>query len=760
MAFYEIKEFIQGLKAGKSKGSLDDYGGLDKATLRKMYYTMVLARRIELEEKILLRKGLCKFFIGCGGKELVDVVAAQALRGSDPFIGYYRNKAFDLFRGVSIKEKMLEAVGDPRSGATGGMLQPSHSSYPDLAILPQASPTGSHAMEAAGLGDAIKNPTPIDGDISGLPQGRFAPDSIVFCAIGEGATSSTEFGRAVFYSTFNHTPNIFGIYNCGWAIATSVREQFPDGNPTSCYIGMQKYGLLIEDFDGTDIKETIAYFKKMVEYTRSGCGPVIANIHVVRLESHSGSDDQSHYMEHDEQIYHIDNDPLRKTARGLIDDGLFSSQELVAIFDEIDGNVRKVSSDVVADMRPKSAADVLTKVYSYNKEAASQTWDQLVKERGGIRESKYREFHKNGFFDSETLPEQLPPMTLRRAINYALFDLFMMSRDTLLFGEDVADFPKEIFEKGSAVTNSLRGKGGVFLVTQNLQRAFGMDRVFNTPLDEAGILGRAVGHSYQGRVPFPEIQFIDYISPGYQQLKDRIASTYQRSNAKVKLPMVIRTTYGGYKHGAGSMWHSEANLGAFINIPGLIVAIPSNAADAVGLLRSAFVGTNPVLFCEAVALYNRRDWEGYNILAKYPSLEQLIPFGQACVYNKDARDLAIISYGITLPMSLKASEIISENGIKARVIDLRTVKPFDWETISSAVKECSRVLIVSEDRFHGGVAATISAYISNNLFDYLDAPVRIMTAQDCRVAYGLDGDAICLPQTADVVKAAKELTEY
>ncbi|UCD93479.1 MAG: hypothetical protein JSU69_06815, partial [Candidatus Zixiibacteriota bacterium] len=422
--------------------------------------------------------------------------------------------------------------------------------------------------------------------------------------------------------------------------------------------------------------------------------------------------------------------------------------------------VHRVSTEVTADIRLKTPADVLGKAYSYNAVSAQYKWQKLVDEKRDYRLEKYKEFHKKGIFDTDEPPENQPPMTLRIAINYSLFDFFILSDDTLLFGEDVADFPKETFEKGEDVISKLKGKGGVFLATRNLQRAFGPKRVFNTPLDEAGILGRAIGHAYQGRMPFPEIQFIDYMSPGYQQLKDRIATAYQRSNAKVRLPMIIRTSYGGYKQGAGAMWHSEANLGAFINIPGLHVLIPSNAADAAGLLRTAFVCGDPVLHCEAVALYNRRDWEGYNILAKYPPLEESIPFGRARVYNKEATDQVIISYGIQLPMSLKAAEILSEKGINARVLDLRTVKPIDWESIGEAIRDCSRVLIVSEDRYYGGVGPTISAHISEHYFDCLDAPVRVLHAQDCRVAYGLDGDAICLPQTVDVITAATELAGY
>jgi 2-oxoisovalerate dehydrogenase E1 component len=760
MAYFEIRDWIKELQPGKgNKKALSEYGGIDKPTLEKMHRTMVLARRVELEEKILLRKGLSRFFIGCGGKELIDVVAANYLGPTEPFVGYYRNKAFNIFRGVTIKEQILEAVGDVRATANGGMLQHAHSNYPELGILPQASPAGSHALEAAGVGEAIKCPVSIDGAL-GIKGGRFSKDSLVYCTIGEGSTSSPEFHRAVFYSVYNKTPNLFSIYNCGWAISTSVNEQFPEGNPTTPFEGFKRFGLLIENFDGTEIKESIRVMKKLIDYVRSGKGPAICNINVTREDSHSGSDDQTHYMDPELQSYHIENDPLRKTAKHLIDDGIFTPKELAAFYDEYDKEVAAVSAEVTADIHYKKPDDVLTKVYSYNKDKAFDRWYKLVKEKGEIRQEKYREFHKKGFFPTEELPENQPPMTMRTAINYTLFDIFMMTDDVILFGEDVADFAREYFEKGEEAMSKLKGKGGVFLTTKNLQRAFGPDRTYNTQLDEAGILGRAVGHSYQGRVPSPEIQFIDYMSPGYQQLKDRIATTYQRSNASVRMPMVIRTSYGGYKQGAGAMWHSEANLGTYINIPGLHVVIPSNAADTAGLMRTAFVCGDPVLFCEAVALYNRRDWDGYNIMAKYPPLDKLIPFGEAEVYNKDADDIGIISYGITLPICLRVMEQLAEKNISARVIDLRTVKPIDWETINVTVEQCSRILVVSEDRFYGGVGPTIAGYIGDRLFDYLDAPVRIITSKDARVAYGDDGDRICIPQQGDILQAAVELAEY
>jgi 2-oxoisovalerate dehydrogenase E1 component len=447
-------------------------------------------------------------------------------------------------------------------------------------------------------------------------------------------------------------------------------------------------------------------------------------------------------------------------AAELVNDGICTSEELASLFDAIDHEVKTVSDLVSADYQPKTADDMLSKVYYYKHDAAEERWQKLLKERGALRAQRYKEYYGKGYFESPEIPENLPPMTLRKAVNYSLFDIFLLSDDAILLGEDVADFARETYDKGPEVISKLKGKGGVFLVTRNLQRAFGPERVFNTQLDEAGILGRALGHAYQGRVPFPEIQFIDYMSPGYQQLKDRIATTYQRSNTRYRVPMVIRTSYGGYKQGAGAMWHSEANLGTYINIPGLHVAIPANAADAAGLMRTAFVSGDPVLFCEAVALYNRNDWDGYKILEKYPPIEQLIPFGKARVFDETAKDIVIISYGITLPMTLRAAGILREKGIEARVIDLRTVKPIDWNAIDEAVKDCAKVMVVSEDRFHGGVGPTIAAYISNSLFDYLDGPVRLLTAQDARVSYGAEGDEICLPQISKIVDMAEGLVNY
>ena len=736
---------------------LKEYSGKTPTQLKHMLKSMLTARRVEREEKLLLRKGYNRFFIGCGGKELIDVCLSDTLDPTDPFLGYYRNKAFDLHRGSSLWEKMLEAIGDARS-QVGGLQIPAHPSYPQFNILPQASPTGSHALEAAGLGSAIKSPLEVSKN-SWLPGGAYKRDAITMCCIGEGSTSSSEFGRAVFYSVFDKSRNFFAIYNCGWAISVSVEEQFPEGDPTTPFEGFKRFGLKILQIDGTDIKECLKGVTEAVEYLRADKGPVLAYVKVTREGSHSGSDDQSFYMDPVEQDWHTYNDCILKSCNVLIEDGVVTPEEISQMWDELDKEISELSAKAVDTFTPKTAEFIKSKVYTYDFEEAKKTWKKYRESAKTDRKENYKKYHQKKYFQSPDLPETIGPMTMRFAINYTLFDLFQMTDDVLLFGEDVADFSGHMIHEKEK-QEKLKGKGGVFLVTKNLQREFGNDRCFNTPLDEAGIIGRAIGHCYQGRRVMPEIQFLDYMSPAYQCFKDRVCTTYQRSNGQFKMPMVIRTTYGGYKQGAGAFWHSEGNLGTWMNIPGLLIAVPSNAHDAAGLLKTAWATDDPVLFCESVALYNRRDWDGVPIETNFPGIDELIPFGVAKVYEEDATDLAIITYGATFQMARKAAEIVKEKGIHVRLLDLRTVKPMDSEGILQAAKDCGRVLIVTEDRFHGGAASTISSVITSGEGLYhLEAPIKLLTPIDARVAYGTDGDNACLPTVEKIVAAIEELHE-
>ncbi|MDZ4724279.1 MAG: thiamine pyrophosphate-dependent enzyme [candidate division Zixibacteria bacterium] len=752
----KIKNY-DGKKPSKLKPNqpLEAYSGKTPAELKKMLRTMLTARRVEREEKLLLRKGYNRFFIGCGGKELMDVALAEFSTASDPFSGYYRNKAFDLHRGTTLWDKMLEAIGDPRSRNKGQQI-PAHPGYSDLGIIPQSSPTGAHALEHAGISEAVKHPSPVS-QLSQFPGGAYPKDAVSILCIGEGSTSETEFNRAVFYTTFYKTRAIFAIYNCGWAISVNVHEQYPDGDPTASHAGLTKYGLKIMHFDGTDIKEALANVKEAFDYTREGKGPVLMNVKTTREGSHSGSDDQSFYMDPVELDWHTYNDCILKTCNAFIEDGVIAPQEVGEMWDELDIEISALSAKAVASFQPKTTQFIQDLVYTYNFEDIKKTWKAYRDLSKVNREANYKRYHEKGYFTTPEIPEKAGPMTMRFAINYTLFDLFQLTEDILLFGEDVADFSGHMVEEKEKQTK-LKGKGGVFLVTKNLQREFGNHRCFNSPLDEAGILGRASGHVYQGRRPMPEIQFLDYMSPAYQILKDRIATTYQRSGGEFKMPMTIRCTFGGYKQGAGAFWHSESNMGTWMNFPGMHIVTPSNAYDAAGLLKTAWACDDLVLFCESVALYNRRDWDGIPIETELPGIDELIPFGVARVYNPENTDVGIITYSATVQMSRKAAEILKDRGINIRIVDLRTLKPIDEKEIINTAKECGKVLIVTEDRFPGGCGATISSIITQGegLF-HLEAPVKLLTAIDARVAYGMDGDEACLPTVDKIVAAVEDL---
>ncbi len=742
-------------KKVKANEPLSEYSGKTPKELKAMLRSMLMARRMEREEKLLLRKGYNRFFIGCGGKEMCDIVFAEYLRPDDPFFGYYRNKAFDVHRGVPLEWKMLEAIGDPRS-PNKGLQIPSHPAYQEYAIIPQSSPTGGHALDTAAVAEAIKHPVTVS-EQSHHPGGRFPKDAVSLMCIGEGSTSEMEFGKAVFYATFYKTACIFAVYNCGWAISVAVDEQFPEGDISAPHQGLTKYGLKIMKCDGTDIKECLVKFAEAIDYTRAGNGPVFMDIRTTREGSHSGSDDQSFYMDPVEQDWHTYNDSLLKTCNMFIEDGVITPKEIGEIWDELDKEVTAESQKAVDGYKPKTAEFIESFVYSYNFDDCQATWKKFRDACKVDRVKKYKEYHDKGYFTSPEIPEKAGPMTMRFAINYTLFDLMLLTEDTLMFGEDVADFSAHMIEENKKYSD-MKGKGGVFLISKNLQREFGNERCFNTPLEEAGILSRASGHVYQGRRPMPEIQFLDYMSPAYQMLKDRICTTYQRSGGSFTMPMVIRCTYGGYKQGAGAFWHSEGNLGTWMNIPGLLIVVPSNSYDAAGLLKTAWASDDPVLFCESVALYNRRDWEGVPMEAELPDIDELIPFGVAKTYDEENSDVGVITFGATVQMCRKASEILREKGINIRIIDLRTVKPMDEEAILKTAEDCGKVLVVTEERFAGGSAATIASVITSGkgLFN-LEAPVKLITAIDARVAYGVDGDEACLPTVDKIVAAVEEL---
>jgi 2-oxoisovalerate dehydrogenase E1 component len=696
--------------------------GLDREAVVGYYRTMLTARRLDDKEIQLKRQNKIYFQISGAGHEAVQVAAgAHARPGYDWFYFYYRDRAFSLAVGMTPLEHMLQAVGAEADPASGGRQMPSHWSRRDLHIMSTSSPTGTQFLQAVGTAEAGVRSLWLGRDEVTESTGA-RDDEVVFVTTGEGATSEGEFWESLNTACNLKLPVVYVVQDNEFAISVPVEVNTPGGSISRLLTGFPD--LLILECDGTDLLESHAALGEAVAYARARRGPALVHAHVIRPYSHSLSDDERFYKTEAMREAETKRDPLTRAAQLLREEYDVSQEELERIEAEVKQVVNEAADTALESPQP-DASTVMDFLYSPDIDPTAEQFDTEDDAR---------------FQGNET--------TMVDLINLTLKDEMRRDPHIITFGEDVADCSRE------EMLDQVTGKGGVFKVTAGLQREFGSTRVFNSPLAEANIVGRAIGMAVRGLKPIVEIQFFDYIWPAMMQIRDELATLRYRSANDWSAPLVIRTTYGGYLKG-GAIYHSQTGESIFAHCPGLRVVLPSTALDAVGLLRTAIRCDDPVLFLEHKHLYR----QVYNKSA-YPGPNFMIPFGKARL-AREGTDVTVITCGALVQRSLVAAKMVQErSGISTEVLDLRTLNPFDMEAIAASVKKTNRVMIVHEDSLSWGIGAEFAARIADELFPWLDAPVRRVASLDTWVAYAPQLERAILPEPEDVAKAIESLRSY
>jgi 2-oxoisovalerate dehydrogenase E1 component len=675
-------------------------------------FRLALVSRALDDREITLRQQNRAFFqISGAGHEALLLGLARSLRPSyDWFFPYYRDRALALALGVTPVEILMQAVGAAADPASGGRQMPCHWGAVDLNIVSQTSVTASQCLPAVGCAEAAR----YIGRRPGLPGCVAYGDEVTYVSLGEGATSEGEFWESLNTATRLHLPVLFVVADNGYAISVRSTDQHPA--PISEMVrGIR--GLHVVKMDGREYFEVRRKGANAIAHVRAGAGPCLVHALVTRPYSHSLSDDQKKYRIAEELDDEREHDPITVLEQHLIAAGVLTPTAAEQIRAEAKDVVRAAAEEALACARPapESAVEHVC--------APLPVTDD----------------------PGDPPATETDPVTFGEAIRLTLHEVMAADERIRVFGEDVADADPHVIDE-------VPGKGGVFGITFGLQRAFGDARCYNTPLAEANIVGRAVGQAMRGLRPCAEIQFFDYVWPAMNQLRSEAATTRWRSNGEFACPMVVRIPIGGYLQG-GAVYHSQSGESIFAHCPGLLIAFPSRARDAAGLLRTAFRCEDPVLFLEHKHLYR----QGHN-RDPMPPPGWMLPFGRGAYVARGDR-ATVVTWGATVNLAQKAARAIGpEAGIE--IIDLRTIAPWDRDIVAESVRKTGRVLVVHEDTLTCGFGAEIAAFVADECFEHLDAPVWRLAATDTFCAYEPSIENAILPQAADVERDLRSLLAY
>jgi len=684
-------EVIEDKNNGKQP---DHFGGLTKDELMNALRIMFLSRSMDIKVLNLLKQGKAFFHIAGAGHEATQVAFGLAMeKGKDWGFPYYRDMAVMLSLGVKPEDIFLHMLGRADDPMTGGRQMPCHWASKEFNVPTQSSPTGTQFLQAVG---------------AALAQKKKGIDAVVYVSSGEGTTSNGEFHEAINWASREKIPVVFVIQNNKWAISVPVENQSGGRNASITEMMSGYENLLRLDVDGTDFLAVNAIAQSAFKYARQGKGPALIQAHVVRLFSHSSSDDQKKYRPMESLNEDLKKDPIEMFAKKLIEKGILTELAYEEFKKEIVNHVNEAAEWALKQTEP-----------------AAETALKYVSDESGKKDRlKYKHGNKEG-----------KPVVMVDAINHALREEMERNDKIYVFGEDVAD-----------------GKGGVFTATKGLSTQFGNERVFNAPLAEASIMGVAIGMSLTGLKPCVEIQFGDYIFPAFMQIRDELVMYRYRSNNLFESPVVIRVAVGGYIH--GGLYHSQNIEAFFAHMPGLMIAYPSNSHDAKGLLKTALRLNDPVLFLEHKGLYR----QSY-ATSPEPDAEYLIPFGKAKIV-KEGSDLTVVTYGAMVHESNFAAKKLEDEGYSVEIIDIRTIAPLDEEAIYKSVRKTGKAVVIHEDTLTAGFGAEIASKIAENCFESLDGPVKRIGATDSPIPYHPNLENFVLPSRNKIYSSLKEILLY